>query len=743
MDGQPVQIFDPVTGQPFSGNVIPPGMISPAAQALLQYIPLPNQPGVQNYRYTASALNDTTNIGVRLIHNFGAPSQGRRGMGFRSRNNVNLNFNYTGTNADVLNPFPALGGKTKSSGGSLNAGYSLTHGKWTNRLSFNFNQMTTHTANDFTDVENVAGLAGIAGVSQSPADFGVPNLTFSNLSSLNGVTPLQRRTRVFQLTDMGFWNRGKHSVRLGGDFRRMLTRLRNNSDPNGTFNFNGCATAQDPSNCNPGSPGATGYEFADFLLGLPLQTAIQYSPYTYNFAAIGYDGFVQDSWRARANLTILAGLRYEYVSPYSEADNRIVNLEFAPGLSAVVPVQPGQAGLDGVASSSLVRPVHDNFAPRIGLAWKPLSKMVVRTGYGINYNLGQYLNMIQELAYQPPFSFTATNNSSKAALLTLANGFPAPAATVTNNYAVDPNYRLGYVQLWNLNIQYELKPTLLLNVGYNGSKGTHLDVVEAPNRGPDGLLNNAVQPFLYETSQADSVFHAGALQLRKRMTRGLSVGGSYIYSKSIDDASSIGGTAVVVAQNPLDLAAQRGLSSFDMRQQFTGNYLYELPLGTGKRWLDSGGALAQVLGNWTWSGDFTIESGTPYTAQYLGGTEEVEQGANGSLRANYNGEAIQLSNPTVLHWFNTDAFTTPPQGTFGDAGRNTIIGPGEVLYDMAMTKTFPMKEMKSFEVRLAASNVFNTPHFTNINTVVASPLFGQVTSVGAMRQLTMLARFRF
>jgi len=439
-------------------------------------------------------------------------------------------------------------------------------------------------------------------------------------------------------------------------------------------------------------------------------------------------------------------VRYEYVSPYSEANNRIVNLEFAPGLTAVVPVQPGQTGLDGVAFSSLVKPVHDNFAPRVGIAWKPLSKMVVRTGYGINYNLGQYLNMVQQLAYQPPFSFTATNNSSSAWPLTLANGFPTPTATVTNNYAVNPNYRLGYVQLWNLNVQYELKPTLLLNVGYNGSKGTHLDVVEAPNRGPNGLLNDAVQPFLYETSEADSIFHAGTVQLRKRMTRGLSVGASYIYSKSIDDASSIGGgggTATVVAQNPLDLAAERGLSSFDMKHQFTGNYLYELPLGTSKRWLDSGGVLAQILGNWTWSGDFTIESGTPYTAQVFNSAAEVEEGANGSLRANYNGQPIQLSNSTVARWFNTDAFTVPLPGTFGDAGRNTIIGPGEVLVDMAMTKTFPMKEMKSFEVRLQTSNVLNTPHFTGINTVVNSPLFGQVTSVGAARQLQILARFRF
>jgi hypothetical protein len=199
----------------------------------------------------------------------------------------------------------------------------------------------------------------------------------------------------------------------------------------------------------------------------------------------------------------------------------------------------------------------------------------------------------------------------------------------------------------------------------------------------------------------------------------------------------------VVAQNPLDLAAERGLSSFDMRHQLKGDFLYELPFGTGKKWLDSGGTVARICGDWTWSGTFTVQSGTPWTPQILNNYSELNSGVNGTLRANYNGEPIQLSNPTVAEWFNTSAFTLPATGQYGDAGRNTIIGPGMVDFDMAMSKNFPIHETMGLEVRLAATNVFNTPHFTAIDTVVGSPSFGRVTSVGQMRTLQLLARFRF
>jgi hypothetical protein len=728
--GQPVQIIDPLTNLPFPGNVIPQSRISPQAQALLSYIPLPNQSGAQNFRFLSTTQNNGENVGIRLIHNFGAPQRGRRGPGGRSRNNINFSLNYSTNHNDLLRVFPALGGVSQAKGIRAQAGHTLSHGKWTNQLRLDFNQQHASTLNHFADVQNVAADAGITGVSPNPVDWGVSGLSFGNYTSLGDIVPLNRRDRVLQATDTVIWNHGKTTLRLGGDFRRMLTSLTNDPNPNGVFTFSDKV--------------GTNYAFANFLLGLPQQTSLQYSKNAYNFAANGWDLFVQDSWRIRTNLTLELGLRYEYVSPYTEAHNQIVNLDAAPGFAAVAPVLPGQVGpYTGLFPASLVKPDRNNFAPRVGIAWKPQSKTVVRAGYGINYNIGQYKNIVQQLAFQPPFSVTQTNTAATSPVpLTLASGFPAGTGVITNSYGIDPNYRLGYVQMWNLNVQYELTPTLMLNVGYTGSKGTDLDIVRAPNRTENGLLIANAQPFLWEASLGDSILHSGSVRLRRRMAKGMSVGATYTFAKSIDNASSIGGGNTVVAQNDLDLAAERGLSSFDIRHRLTGDYVYEFPWGTGKRWLDHGGPLARIFGDWNWSGSFTIQSGTPWTARVLNDIADVNRGSNGSLRANYNGGPIQLPNPTVLEWFNIAAFSNP-NGHLGNAGRNTIIGPGQIDFDMALTKNFPIKEMKALELRIAATNVFNTPHFTAINTAVGTPTFGQVTSVGAMRQLQIFTRFRF
>jgi hypothetical protein len=288
-----------------------------------------------------------------------------------------------------------------------------------------------------------------------------------------------------------------------------------------------------------------------------------------------------------------------------------------------------------------------------------------------------------------------------------------------------------------------LTSTLVLNVDYTGTKGTGLDMVEAPNRSATGVLLPGVQPFLWETSAGDSVAHAGSLRLRKRLQSGISLGATYTFSKSIDNASSIAGGPAVVAQNAFDLAAERGLSSFDQRHRFTADYLWELPFGADKRFLVQRGILRDLLGNWQWSGDWSVESGLPFTARVLGSFTDVNRGTNGALRADLTGQSIAVANPTVGEWFNTAAFVAPPAGQYGDAGRNTIIGPPTILFDMAITKIIPMGEARILEVRAQGTNVFNTPQFTVIDTTVNSPSFGRVTAAGNMRQMQLTLRYRF
>jgi hypothetical protein len=232
-----------------------------------------------------------------------------------------------------------------------------------------------------------------------------------------------------------------------------------------------------------------------------------------------------------------------------------------------------------------------------------------------------------------------------------------------------------------------------------------------------------------------------------------------VYSKSIDDASSIGGGGVVVAQNPFDIAADRGLSSFDQRHKFTGNWIYDLPFGENHRFVQRG-PLSHILDGWQWSGDFTIGSGLYYTPRVLGNSLDINRGVSGSLRANVTGAPISLANSSTSEWFNTAAFcspatsgsSTPASGStcanlsgssFGDAGRNIIQGPGQIVFDMNLSKTITVKESRALELRIQAANVFNTAHFTGLNTIVNSLTFGEITSVGSMRRITLLARFRF
>jgi hypothetical protein len=758
-------VYDPATGQQFQfngqPNVMDPSLVTPQARALLNYIPLPNLPGAtQNFHFVTSAESNSDSVSLRLIHNFGAaPAQGDRvfvggrgggGGGRRGpRNNLNMGMSWSRSTSDLVGPFPSLAGGTGTQGLNATAGWVYGKGRATNILRFNYNHNHVSATNLYSMVTDVAGNAQISGVSANPFDWGIPGTSFTSFSGLSDPTPRRQLDQTYTVSDSVIWNHGKHNWRFGGDYRRILQSFHSARNAAGSFTFTGFATAL---YVNGQQQQGTGSDFADFLLGLPQQSSIQFGTNAYNFRANSYDFFAQDDWRIRANLSLNLGIRYEYNGPYTEAKNQIANLDVAPGFTAAVPVEPGQTGSTfGVFPASLIQPDRNNFAPRLGLAWKPLKQMVVRAGYGINYNLAQYGAVIQNFAFQPPFAETATNTATTANLLTLANAFPNLApGTVTNNFAVDPNYRLGYVQVWNLDVQRELRGGMVMNVDYNGSKGTRLDTERA-------LLIAGLQPFAYESSASNSVFHSGSLRFRKRMAKGLGLSGSYIYSKSIDDASSIGGGGAVVAQNAFDIAADRGRSSFDQRHKFTGNWIFDLPFGENRRFAQKG-AISHILAGWQWSGDFTVASGLPYTIRVLGGTLDIERGVSGSLRANVvPGQSLYVANPSTKEWFNTAAFCQPQttasnpaatcvnagDSTFGDAGRNILEGPGQVTLDMSLNKTIQIKEFRALDLRITANNIFNMVNFSSLGTTVNSTTFGEVTGVGTMRRVTVQARFRF
>ena len=755
-----VTVVDPLTGQPFPNNQIPASRIDPAAAALLKYYPLPNQSGnAKNYYRSSTTGNRSDDINFRFVKSFGAAQGGRGGGGMpgggrgggaaggrggRQSSNLSFGLQYRRTDSDRNSAFQTTSGS--STGGSWNVPVSYTFSKWGafNTINVQYNRNRSATTNLYAYGTDVAGDAGIAGVATDPFSWGIPTLSLTSVSSLRDITPSIRtdQTVTASMSQMKMYKR--HSFRWGGDFRWVLTDSRTESNPRGNFVFTGVYTGLFTT---PGGSRAsgTGLDFADVLLGMSQQASLQYGPGTIRFRSRAWSLFFQDDWRVTSKLTINAGLRYEYLTPYWEANNNLVNLDANADFTAVAPVLAGQTGpYTGAFPTSAVDPDRNNIAPRLGLAWRVNSKTVVRGGYGISYSSPVYQSMAQRMAGQPPFATTGTLQGTLASPMMLQTAFatPVPSGVTTNNFGVARNYHLGMLQLWNVDLQRDLTRTLNVGAGYAGTRGSNLDIQRAPNRGPNGVAIANVQPFIWEESGGRSTMHSASVRVQKRPAKGIGGALSYTFSKSMDNASTLGGGGGVVAQNDKDLEAEWGLSSFDQRHRFTANVNIELPFGKNRRWLQAGlGDL--ILGGWQWTTNYTLASGTPSTARVTGSAANVAQGVNGTLRANYNGEPIQLDDPTILQFFNTSVFSIPPAGTYGNAARNTVIGPGTSAANMSLQKIIMLPKSRSITVRAQATNVFNTVQYASIDAVVNSPTFGQVISVRSMRSVQFSIRAGF
>jgi hypothetical protein len=352
-----------------------------------------------------------------------------------------------------------------------------------------------------------------------------------------------------------------------------------------------------------------------------------------------------------------------------------------------------------------------------------------------------------KLAQQPPFAVSNSISTSTADVLTIADGFLATApGEITNTYAVDRNYRTPYAQTWNVTIQHELPSGFFLEAAYIGTKGTGLDVLTLPNQGPNVNLQSRTQlgnavGFTFDDSAGNSIYNALQARLQRRFRHGISMSAIYTFSKSIDDSSTFGGAGNTVAQNWLDLAAERGLSSFDRRHVLTTNWVWTSPAGadSAQTHLSPTGRL---LANWQISGGLTAETGTPLTARVLGNTAQLAQtGGVGSGRAEATGAPVS----SAAGFFNLAAFTLPLPGEFGNAGRNTIPGPGLFSLNLALARSFQLGESsrRRLELRMEANNALNNVNYTNISTVVNATNYGLPVSAASMRSMTAVLRFRF
>ncbi len=739
------QLVSPTTGA---------SLVNPAAAALLLYVPMPNLPGTtRNFRFETVVPANSELFNIRLIQTISP------------KINLTAGYSLNDSHSHSFNSFPALEGNSDSLGQSVTLGLTENLTKTLIHTStLYFTRSRSQSANLFTDVNDAAATLGISGVSTNPMDYGLPAIGLANFTGITTPTPSLTRDQTWRYVDSIQIIWPKHTITAGFEMRHVDANTLSDPTPNGSFTFSGSLTSQIGTG---GLPVAnTGYDLADFLLGLPEATKIQYgTPGTY-FRSWGFIGYGQDDWRITPHFTLVYGLRYEGFTPPSELYNHIADLDVNSSFTEVALVLPGQTGpFSGVFPRSLVRGDYDHFSPRLGLAWRPANKWLAgkhgttfRAGYGIFYNQSIYQQLAREMANQPPFAFAETFQANATNSLTLADGFPSSGSSssaVTNTVAINPDYKIGYAQIWSISAERQLTATTSLVLTYTGTKGTDLDLLFGIagatnlNAGASGQTTTVAntQGFTYDTSGANSIYNALQVRVQKRMSKGLMINATYTYGKSLDDASSIGGGAQVIVQDNHNVPGQYGLSSFDIRNQLRLNYFYQLPFGDRQPFFTHGWK-RKAFSDIRLSGNITLRSGSPFTVlvaqSQVAAQCDILPGV-ASERANQSGNPeLPSSERTLTEWFNTSVFSSPT-GCIGDAPRNSIIGPGSFVWNVGLNREFQFGRdgLRRLDLSWNVQNVTNSPTFSGISTSFGSATFGQVTSAGAMRSMSFLARVNF
>jgi hypothetical protein len=736
-----VTIFDPTAAAPFPGNQIPQTRFSKAAAGLLAYFPDPTYGGiVQNFRRVASTPNTSDSYGVRL----NAP--------LSRKDRLTFNFQRQGRDAENQQLF---GFRDSTDGSGLSGSIGWSH-SFMPRLNSSANLSISRNNNAFLPYfayrENIASALGITGTSQDPINYGPPNLSFTNFGSLTDGSASVTRNQTVAFSENVTWVfHRKHNFTFGFNFRKMQQNSLTYQNARGQFSFSGLLTSALDASGQPRS--GTGFDFADFLLGLPQSSSLRYGADNNYFRGWSTAGYVQDDLRLSRRFSINFGLRYEYFSPYTELRGHLSNLDLNASRTAVAIVTPGsEAPYSGDLPPSLIRNDPHNISPRLGFAWRPGGKrsMVVRGGYSIFHSGASYSGIASQMASQPPFARTVTISTSPSTPLTLASGFPyAAAQSITNTWAIDPDYRLAYAQNWNIAVQTSLPHSLLAEFEYIGTKGTDLGYVIQPNQASPGSVLTAQErlripgasAFSFQTVGANSSYNAAQVRITRRFARGLGANALYTISKAIDNASSFNGTGGSIVQYIDNLRLERGLSSFDQRHRLQAGWVLSSPVGR-HGWMRNGGWKTTALTGWALMGGLSVTSGTPLTARVSGNLANTGGlAAFGSSRAQATGLPVHSDD---YPYFNLLAFTTPTAGYYGNAGRATIPGLFITAMNASLNRSFRIKDSRrQIQFRVSASNVLNHVSITNIGTTVNSLTYGLPTGASGTRALTMFLRFGF
>ncbi|MEK6320856.1 MAG: TonB-dependent receptor [Acidobacteriota bacterium] len=726
-------VVDPfAAGRPaFSQNaagqfVIPSSRWDPVGAAIVKLIPDPNVPGTTIFASTPVTITRQDQFDVRVDHQFAS------NITFFGR------YSFVDTNLFRPPPLPGLaeGSFNDAFGSNLNRSQGLAFGlTWTfspaliGDFRFGFAR-----GNYFTNPPNVgidgAEAVGLKNVPNDPAIVGgVPKVNITGFDAVgrHTSTPQFQTPRSWNPRATFSWNHGLHFIKFGTEFLHVETKINDLNATIGRMNFEGRFTNR-----------AVG----DLLLGLPSQLALT----SFTVMDQGQNMqfyFIQDDYKISPKLTLNIGLRYEFATPPVEKENRFANFDPATGIDAFA--------TDGdLFERSLIHPDRNNFAPRFGFAWSPTSRLVIRSAYGVFFTHTVRQGREGLLGFNPPFlvdnllstSVTGGAAVASAAPFRLVNGYPSglldpkSLAPTIGRRAQDAFQRTPYIQQYNFGIQYELMNDLLLDVAYVGNKGTKLNGFRNLNQravitNANGSQSAGARPFplvgdiQWMENRVGASYNSLQARLEKRFSGGLTGMVSYTWGKALtgspDHISTSGGGAGIDTgtfrepQNGLNLAADRGLAEFDIKQRLVASYIYELPFGHGRRFgKDWHKAADMLLGGWQLTGIHVFQGGLGLTAT-LGGSSVLNIGGERRARPNLIGNPVLPdSQRTLQRWFNIDAFQpafSPSPQAFGNAGVGIMRGPGYVNFDFTLAKNFNVTERIRFQFRTEALQCFQSRQF--------------------------------
>jgi hypothetical protein len=742
---------------PFPGNLIPTANLDSVSTALLTIIPQANLPGIaQNLLASGIQRVKSNNASARLDQQFSANDTGYvRFSLFDARQ-----FDPFGSGVLQESLLPGFGRNLSTH--TLNGVAGWTHivsTEFLNEARFAFltvagGQTSPNAGNPF------AAKAGLLGVTANPPDMGFPQMSFGGQFTTMGDPALFtfRNNRDFEFFDNVNFHWRAHNTKFGAYLMHYNLQPVNPNGARGVFSFTPRFTS---SLAGLGD----GNAFADFMLGDPTTAQVGLGRATMDANANWGHFYVQDSWQVTRDLKLDVGLRYEYNQNMTDAANQMAAIDpsvpggrfviasdasgrISPAANALLPFLPLPYVTSSAAgwNNSLLTSRPLRFAPRGGFAWTlpGHSNTVVRGGFGIYPNQAAY-SIVTAFAQNLPFFVTKTVSSAAAAppSFQMENALTSTSLGTVGGNNLNHDFKIEYNEVWNLNLERELIRGSILSIAYIGSRTVHADSstvlnVPAPGSGNIGARRPIPQLSQFNTIRWDgwATYHALALGIKRRLSRGLMFDANWTWSHSIDDASDPGATLneANLPQDVYNRSAEKASSSFDHRQRAVVSVVYQVPDLMKTRWVRA------VLSQWQAGGNFTAQSGAPFTINIA--SDQANIGAGPAQRPNVSADPNN-GPQTPQQWFNTSVFALPALYSFGNAPRNAVIGPGLEEFDFSLQKDILLKEPVRFQFRAEAYNLLNHPNFNIPNRIAFTPNFGSISSAQDSRQLQFALKILF